>query len=228
MKLWPRPGGSEFEDRRQAGRELARMLHRGDRAVSLVDGPSVVVLGLARGGVPVAAEIASALHAHLDAFVVRKLGVPGREELAFGAIASGGHPFVSERTVRDFGLTADNVRAVIEREQDELRRRETVYRQGRPPTAVTDRIVVLVDDGLATGSSMRVAVEAVHQRGPRQIIVAVGTAPPDVQIDLADDIVCATEPSDFWAVGQSYRDFAQVTDSEVQEILAHPENSGFW
>lgn len=220
MKLWRRPGEAVFDDRRQAGHELARMLHSGGRAVPLVDDTSVVVLGLARGGVPVAAEIASALHAPLDAFVVRKLGVPGREELAFGAIASGGHPLVSERTIRDFGLTTNNVQSVIQRERNEILRRESVYRQGRPPTAVADRIVILVDDGLATGSSMRVAVEAVHQSGPRQIIVAVGTAPPDVRIHLADEIVCATEPSDFWAVGQSYRDFTQVSDSEVQELLA--------
>lgn len=220
MGLWNRSEQPAFNDRAQAGQALATMLKDKSRTISLVDEGAVVILGLARGGVPVAAEVASALHAPLDAFVVRKLGVPGHDELALGAIASGGQPQVSERTRLDFGVTAEDVQAVIEKEQTELLRRESVYRQGRPPTPVADRIVILVDDGLATGSSMRVAVDAVRRRSPRQIIVAVGTAPPDIQLDLIDEIICATRPPDFWAVGQSYRDFSQVSDSEVQKLLA--------
>ncbi|WP_207841717.1 phosphoribosyltransferase [Williamsia soli] len=217
MRLHRDHGERTFRNRDDAGRELARLLTR--RHSELVRNPDVVVLGLARGGVPVAAQIATALRAPLDAFVIRKLGVPRREELAFGAVASGGEPLISDRTVRDFGVTADDVDAVIARERAELLRRESVYRQGRPPTPVDNRIVVLVDDGLATGSSMRVAVESIRRRHPQQIVVAVGTGPPGIDIREADEIVCATIPSDFWAVGQSYRDFAQVTDAEVQNLL---------
>ncbi|ORM34082.1 phosphoribosyltransferase family protein [Williamsia sp. 1135] len=218
MRLHRDHGERTFRNRDDAGRELAGLLTRGHP--ELVRNPDVVVLGLARGGVPVAAQIATALRAPLDAFVIRKLGVPQREELAFGAVASGGDPMISDRTVRDFGVTADEVDAVIARERAELLRRESVYRRGRPPTPVDDRIVILVDDGLATGSSMRAAVDSICRRLPQQIIVAVGTGPPATEIAGADEIVCATVPPDFWAVGQSYRDFTQVTDTEVQNLLA--------
>ncbi|MCZ4551189.1 phosphoribosyltransferase [Gordonia rubripertincta] len=218
MRLRRDHGQRTFRNRDDAGQALARLL-TSDHP-ELVRDPDVVVLGLARGGVPVAAPIADALHAPLDAFVIRKLGVPLREELAFGAVASGGRPLISDRTVRDFGLTPDDVSAVIEKESAELLRREAVYRQGRPPTPVADRVVILVDDGLATGSSMRAAVDSIRRRLPRQIIVAVGTGPTGTQIANADEIVCATIPPDFWAVGQSYRDFTQVTDTEVRDLLA--------
>jgi predicted phosphoribosyltransferase len=211
-------GDRTFRNRDEAGRELARLL--ASSHPELARNPDVVVLGLARGGVPVATHIAAALHAPLDAFVIRKLGVPRREELAFGAVASGGEPLISDRTVRDFGLTADEVEAVIDKEQAELLRRESAYRQGRPPTPVDDKIVIVVDDGMATGSSMRVAVDSIRQRVPQQIIVAVGTGPTGTEIPGADEIVCATNPLDFWAVGQSYDDFTQVTDTEVQNLLS--------
>ncbi len=164
MRLRRDHGQRTFRNRDDAGQALARLL-TSDHP-ELVRDPDVVVLGLARGGVPVAAPIADALHAPLDAFVIRKLGVPLREELAFGAVASGGEPLISDRTVRDFGLTPDDVNAVIEKESAELLRREAVYRQGRPPTPVADRVVILVDDGLATGSSMRAAVDSTRRRLP--------------------------------------------------------------
>lgn len=207
-----------FRNREDAGRVLAHMLTRDHP--ELARNPDVIVLGLARGGVPVAAQIATALHAPVDAFVIRKLGVPLREELAFGAVASGGEPLISDRTVRDFELTPGEVDAVIDKEQAELLRRESVYRQGRPPTPVEAKTVILVDDGLATGSSMRASVANIRRRLPQRIIVAVGTGPPGIEIREADETVCATTPPEFWAVGQSYVDFAQVTDAEVQKLLA--------
>jgi erythromycin esterase-like protein/predicted phosphoribosyltransferase len=205
-----------FRDRRDAGRILAdRLEHyrgRGD----------VVVLGLPRGGVPVAYEVATALGAPLDVFVVRKLGVPGHAELAMGAIASGGVVVLNEDVVRGFGISPEVLRQVAEREGRELQRREQTYRQGRPMPEISGKVVVLVDDGLATGSSMRAAIQSLRRLLPARIVVAVPAAPNSTCEELAaevDEVVCATTPSPFFAVGQSYWDFTQTTDEEVRDLL---------
>jgi predicted phosphoribosyltransferase len=185
--------------------------------------PNVLVLALPRGGVPVGFEIAQALGAPLDIFLVRKLGLPGHEEFAIGAIASGGVHFVNEETLREYGVSADQVDAVIAAEEQELERRERRYRGDRPFPNVEGRIVILVDDGLATGSTMRAAVTALRQERPAQIVVAVPTAPPETCDDLSgivDEMVCLTTPDPFYAVGLWYDDFAQTTDDEVREFLA--------
>jgi erythromycin esterase-like protein/predicted phosphoribosyltransferase len=210
---------SVFGDRREAGRVLARQLeHYRGRS-------DVVVLALPRGGVPVAHEVALALGAPLDVFVVRKLGVPGHEELAMGAIASGGVVVLNDDVVRGLGIDPDVVAAVAEREGPELARRERLYREGGPPPGIAGNVVILVDDGLATGSSMRAAVQALQALGgrrPSRIVVAVPVAPESTCRELAtevDEVVCATTPSPFFAVGQAYWDFEQTTDDEVRELL---------
>ncbi|MDP9240190.1 MAG: erythromycin esterase family protein, partial [Actinomycetota bacterium] len=205
-----------FRDRRDAGRVLAGLLghYRGQRGLT--------VLGLPRGGVPVAYEVAAALGAPLDLFLVRKLGVPGREELAMGAIASGGVVVLNEDVIRGLGITPEAIQRVAEAEGRELLRRERDYRQGRPAPDVTGETVVLVDDGLATGSSMRAAILALRKLGPARIVVAVPAAPSATCEELAlevDDVVCATTPSPFLAVGASYWDFTQTTDEEVRDLL---------
>ncbi|MEV8638660.1 phosphoribosyltransferase [Streptosporangium sp. NPDC051023] len=205
-----------FEDRREAGRVLADLLadYRGR--------PDVVVVGLPRGGVPVAYEVAVALGAPLDVFLVRKLGVPGREELALGAIAGGGVVVLNEDIVRAVGISPETIQEMTAREGRELLRREEVYREGRPPLDLTGRTVIVVDDGLATGASMRAAVEALRDHEPAGIVVAVPTAPGSTCRELcalADEVVCASTPSPFMAVGLSYWDFAQTTDREVRDLL---------
>jgi predicted phosphoribosyltransferase len=205
-----------FRDRGEAGRYLASLLgqYRGR--------PDVVVLGLARGGVPVADEVAKALGAPLDVFVVRKLGVPGREELALGAVASGGVLVLNDDVIRGLGLAPWTVQRAAEQEGRELLRREQAYREGRSPPAVAGQVVILVDDGLATGASMRAAVRAVRQLGPAAVVVAVPAAPALAGQELAaiaDEVICATTPSPFYAVGASYWDFTQVTDEEVRDLL---------
>ncbi len=208
---------ARFRDRRDAGRRLAAYLAR------YAGRPNVLVLALPRGGVPVGFEIAQALGAPLDIFLVRKLGLPGHEEFAIGAIASGGVHFVNEETLREYGVSADQVDAVIAAEEQELERRERRYRGDRPFPNVEGRIVILVDDGLATGSTMRAAVTALRQERPAQIVVAVPTAPPETCDDLSgivDEMVCLTTPDPFYAVGLWYDDFAQTTDDEVREFLA--------
>jgi predicted phosphoribosyltransferase len=205
-----------FRDRREAGRVLAGLLDR-YRAQ-----PDVIVLGLPRGGVPVAYEVAMALHAPLDVFLVRKLGVPGHEELAMGAIASGGVVVLNDDVIRALGTTADVVRRVAEREGREMSRRERAYRERRPQPEVAGKVVIVVDDGLATGASMRAAVLALRQARPARIVVAVPAAPESTCRELraiADDVVCATTPSPFSAVGASYWDFTQTTDEEVSDLL---------
>ena len=205
-----------FQDRREAGRVLAGQLER------YKDRPDVVVLALPRGGVPVAYEVATALNAPLDVFLVRKLGVPGHEELAMGAIASGGVIVLNDDVVRGLGLSATAVQQVAERELQELHRREETYREGRPMPDLEGKVVIIVDDGLATGSSMRAAVLALRQLHPARIVVAVPAAPSSTCQELAtevDEVVCATTPSPFFAVGQSYWDFTQTTDAEVQALL---------
>jgi erythromycin esterase-like protein/predicted phosphoribosyltransferase len=205
-----------FRDRREAGRVLARLLDR------YRGRPDVIVLGLPRGGVPVAYDVATALGAPLDVFLVRKLGVPGHEEVAMGAIASGGTLVLNEDVVRGLGIRPEVVQQVAEREGRELLRREQAYREGRPAPEIAGKTVIVVDDGLATGASMRAAIQALRQLRPRRIVVAVPAAPESTCRELSamvDDVVCATTPSPFLAVGQSYWDFTQITDEEVRDLL---------
>ncbi len=204
-----------FRDREQAGRVLAQKLGRHAQL------PGVVVLGLPRGGVPVAFEVAQALGAPLDVFVVRKLGLPGHEEFAMGAVATGG-VIVMNPDVRAFDIPQAAIEAVVARERAELARREVAYRGNRPPLAVDDRIVILVDDGLATGSSMLAAARAVKLGHPRQVVVAVPVAAAETCRTLrseVDDVVCAVAPEPFRAVGLGYDDFSQVSDAEVRALL---------
>jgi predicted phosphoribosyltransferase len=205
-----------FRDRRDAGRVLASLLerYRGRN--------DVLVLALPRGGVPVAYEVATALGARLDVFLVRKLGMPGHEELAMGAIASGGVVVLNNDVVRGMGIRPEVVQWVAEREGHELLRREAAYREGRPPPDVAGKVVILVDDGVATGSSMLAAVSALRRLFPAQIVVAVPAAPESTCRQLqavVDEVVCATTPSPFLAVGESYWDFTQTTDEEVRRLL---------
>jgi predicted phosphoribosyltransferase len=185
----------------------------------------VLVLGLPRGGVIVAREVAAALGAPLDALVVRKLGFPGQDELAIGAIASGGVQVLNEALLARSGLGAERVDAVVAKELDELARREERYRDGRPAPDVEGRVVVLVDDGLATGATMLAAVQAVRVRRPAAVVVAVPTAPRqtcEVLAEVADDVVCLRQPDPFYAVGLSYDDFSEVPDEEVRRLLNRP------
>jgi putative phosphoribosyl transferase len=179
-------------------------------------------LALPRGGVPVGYEVAKALNAPLDVFVVRKLGVPGHKELAMGAIASGGVRVLNENVIRKLGIPNEVVETVAEEEERELERREREYRDGRPPIEIRGRTVILVDDGLATGSSMRVAVLALRKKNPAQIIVAVPVAAPATCAEFeseVDQVICAVTPEPFWAVGQWYTDFSQTSDEEVRDLL---------
>jgi putative phosphoribosyl transferase len=208
-----------FRDRRDAGRVLAGELdaYRGR------DG--LLVLGLARGGVPVGWEVAAALSADLDVFLVRKLGVPQWPELAMGALASGGGVVMNDNVLTDLQISDEQVREVIDRESAELRRREHAYRGGRPVADPRGRTVILVDDGIATGASILAAVRALRAAGPEAIVVAVPVGPRSVCQLLAqeaDDVVCATMPDDFEAVGQVFADFHQVSDDEVRDLLATP------
>lgn len=183
----------------------------------------VIALALPRGGVPVGYELARALGATLDVFVVRKLGVPDQPELAMGAIASGGARVFNDDVVRYSGVTPEQVEAVIERERAELKRRERLYRGERPWPELRDQIVIIADDGLATGATMRAAIEAVRQFEPLWIAAAVPVAAPEtaaVIADLVDDLVCPLQPTPFQAVGIWYRDFSPTTDDEVREILS--------
>jgi putative phosphoribosyl transferase len=208
---------ARYRDRRHAGRELASKL------LEYADRPDVIVLALPRGGVPVAYEVATALRAPLDVFIVRKLGVPGHEEYAMGAIATGGVRVLDDRVVRTARVTRAELDAVTAAEQRELERRERQYRGDRPPPDVAGRTIILVDDGLATGATMRAAVEALRQEGAARVVVAVPIAPPetcDAFRDIVDDIVCARTPEPFYAVGLWYEDFSQTTDEEVHELLA--------
>ncbi len=205
-----------FKDRHEAGRLLATSLaHFAGR-------DDVVVLGLPRGGIPVAAVVAHALDAALDVIVVRKLGVPGHEELAMGAIATGGVRVLDESTHRFPSVTPEIVERVAADAGFELARRERLYRAGRPRPALHGRTVILVDDGMATGSTMRAAVGAVRAEGPARVVVAVPVAPPDTCALLrieADDVICAAMHDPFFSVGVWYDDFEQTTDAEVQELL---------
>ncbi|MET0741696.1 MAG: phosphoribosyltransferase family protein [Candidatus Nanopelagicales bacterium] len=212
---------SRFADRRDAGRALATEL-RG----RIADNDLLVVLGLPRGGVVVAAEVAAVLKAELDALVVRKLGVPGHEELAVGAVAAGADPVVNEDVRRRAAISAHVIAQLAKEQLAECARREAVYRPGRAPIDVTGREVVLVDDGLATGATMRAAVRVLPALGPpRRVIVAVPVGPRDTVDELAteaDEVVCLATPRPFLAVGYAYDDFRQTTDDEVRELLVYP------
>ncbi|HKZ81589.1 MAG TPA: phosphoribosyltransferase [Pyrinomonadaceae bacterium] len=205
-----------FEDRHHAGRHLAEKL------MTYANRDDVTVLALPRGGVPVAFEVAKKLNAPLDVFLVRKLGVPGQEELAMGAIASGGIRVLNDDVVNYLGIPTPVIEAVASQEQRELERRERSYRGDAPPPDVKGRTVILIDDGLATGSTMRAAAAALRGLRPAHIVVAVPVAPPETCDEFreeVDEIVCALTPQPFHGVGLWYRDFSQTTDEEVQELL---------
>jgi predicted phosphoribosyltransferase len=185
----------------------------------------VLVLALPRGGVPVAAEVAEALGAPLDVFVVRKLGVPGQEELAMGALASGGVRVLDEELIRAARVSREDIDRVARVESEELERRERQYRANRPPPDVAGKTVILIDDGLATGASMRAAVMALRSQGPARIVVAVPVGAPDTCHALrsaADEVVCLETPDPFLSVGLWYEDFSQTTDEEVQALIGQP------
>jgi putative phosphoribosyl transferase len=209
-------GNVAFHNRSHAGRELARLLSH------YADCPDVIVLGLPRGGVPVAFEVAQALNAPLDVFLVRKLGVPGHEELAMGAIASGGVRVVNPEAVHHLRISDEVIEDVARAEERELRRRERLYRDDRPRPQIQDQIVVLVDDGLATGSTMKAAAEALRRQSPARIVVAVPVAAAETCREFeayVDEIVCVDTPSPFYAVGMWYEDFSQTSEEEVQRLL---------
>jgi predicted phosphoribosyltransferase len=211
-----------FENRREAGQALAAELQK------YADREALLVLALPRGGVPVAFEVAEALDAPLDVFLVRKLGVPGHEELAMGAIATGGVRVLNEDVIRHLGVRDDQIERVAERERQELRRREEAYRGGRGELSIAERTVILIDDGLATGATMRAAVQALRQQAPAEVVVAVPTASPDTCKDFeteVDEIICLTTPRPFFGVGGSYVDFSQTTDQEVRDLLARARES---
>ncbi|KEF33734.1 phosphoribosyl transferase [Deinococcus sp. RL] len=213
-----------FQHRRDAGEQLAaRLRERGPW-------PDSTVLALPRGGVPVGAEVARALGAPLDVFVVRKLGLPGYEEVAMGAVASGGVRVLNEDLLRRAGVSPNALAAAEARERAELARREQLYRGGRPPVPLAGRTAVVVDDGVATGATMRAGLEALRALGPARIVVAVPVAPPGTAralAALADELVCLLTPPDFMAVGQFYGDFTQTTDEEVRALLAGADAPGF-
>jgi putative phosphoribosyl transferase len=205
-----------FRDRRDAGRILAQKLS------AYANRSDVLVLALPRGGVPVAYEVAVALNAPMDIFIVRKLGLPGHEELAIGAIASGGIRVLNEDIIRALHIPEEMINMVAQRELQELERREQIYRGDRPPLQVRGRTVILIDDGLATGASMRAAVAGLRTQHPARIVIAVPTAAPEICNALefqVDEIVCAITPQPFLGVGRWYDDFSQTTDEEVRMSL---------
>lgn len=205
-----------FANRGDAGRSLARLLER------FANRHDVIVLGVPRGGVPVAYEIASALHAPLDVLVLRKLGVPGHEELAFGAIALGGMRVLDRHIIENIGVSPSEVDRITAKEHAELLRREAAYRGHLPPLALVGKTVILVDDGVATGASLLAGIRAVRGFEPAKMVVAVPVAPPETCERLADevdDLVCVATPERFGAVGQFYDDFSEVRDEEVIQLL---------
>ncbi|HEY2093939.1 MAG TPA: phosphoribosyltransferase [Thermoanaerobaculia bacterium] len=212
-----------FADRAEAGKLLgAEVVRRVGKRQDLV------VLALPRGGVPVGYQVARALDAPLDVFIVRKLGVPGQEELAMGAIASGGVRVLNDEVLRYVPVPTSTIERVAEFEARELERRERAYRRDRPPLDVTGKTVVIVDDGLATGSTMRAAVEALQKMKPKEIVVAVPVAAPSTCAEfqsIVDEMICLRTPEPFQSVGLWYRDFRQTTDEEVEELLTIRTNT---
>jgi putative phosphoribosyl transferase len=206
-----------FQNRTEGGRALAEKL------LDYRDQPDVLVLALPRGGVPVAAEVAQALRLPLDVFLVRKLGAPGNEELALGAVATGGVRVLNQSIIEAFEVTQAELDSIIAAEQQELERRQRAYRDGLSPPEIRDRTVLLIDDGLATGATMYAAVLALRQQQPARIVVGVPVAAPETCAefrDEVDEIVCAITPEPFYGVGMWYRDFEQTSDDEVRELLA--------
>ena len=206
-----------FEDRKEAGRVLARSLEQ------FRNQPDAVVLALPRGGVPVAYEVARELNLPLDIFIVRKLGVPGQEELALGAIAGGGTVVINRSVVDELGISDEEIAAISKREQREIERREGEYRGERPAVVVEGRTVILIDDGLATGASMRAAARSLKPRA-KQVVVAVPVASETTCEEFrgeVDQVVCAITPQPFYAVGMFYRNFEQTSDEEVRTLLQH-------
>jgi len=213
---------ARFTDRRDAGQRLAGELSE------YANQEDVVVLGLPRGGVPVAFEVSKALHAPLDVFVVRKLGAPGNPELAMGAIASGGVRVVNAGVVDRLGISDEAIERVTEEERAKLQQREEVYRGARPGVDLEGKTVILVDDGLATGATMRAAVSALREHGPRKIVMAVPTAPPETCAEfdeVVDESICLTTPYPFFGVGGAYQDFSQTTNEEVRDFLQRADQS---
>ena len=217
---------ARFHNRSDAGRRLAAALEQ------YATSPNLLVLALPRGGVPVGYEIARALNAPLDVMLVRKLGVPGHEELAMGAIASGGIRILSEDIIAAFGVPERVIATVAANEEAELERRERTYRDSQPLPVIRDRIIILVDDGLATGSTMRAAAAALRSQQPERLIVAVPVAPSETCAALSrevDEVYCLITPEPFFSVGTWYEDFSQVTDEEARSLLeaasAHLETS---
>ncbi|HJU83015.1 MAG TPA: phosphoribosyltransferase [Holophagaceae bacterium] len=207
-----------FLDRTDAGQRLGKALAK------YAGRKDVLVLGLPRGGVPVACQVARALKAPVDACIVRKLGTPGQEELAMGAIASGGIRVLNEDVIASLDIPPSTITAVEARERRELERRERDYREGRPAPVIKDRTVILVDDGVATGATMFAAIQALRQGGPRSLVVAVPVAPPSTVEELerkADEVVCLLAPEYFFAIGAWYDDFGQTSDEEVRDCLHH-------
>lgn len=216
----------KFFDRSEAGVSLAKYLK------VYANNPNVIILALPRGGVPVAFEIATALSVTLDVFIVRKLGLPGHEELAMGAIASGGTVFFNERLMSQFNLDRLSIKHVIDKEREELQRREHLYRGSSPFPNLKGKIVILVDDGIATGATMMAAIEAIRNHQPTSIIIAVPVAAYSTceeMVPLVDKIVCPLKPIDFYAVGLWYENFPQTSDDEVIELLkkSHSIHSSF-
>lgn len=204
-----------FSDRVDAGRQLAKL-------VGHLAGPETIVLGLPRGGVPVAAEVARTLDTPLDVIVVRKLGVPGHEELAMGAIGEGGVEVLHPEVVEPLGITPEQIRAVEQRESAELDRRLETFRRGGMPPDLAGRQVVIVDDGIATGSTVRAACQVARARGAERVVIAVPVAPfgwEKRMRDVADELICVASPRRFGAIGAFYRDFRQTSDSEVTSLL---------
>ena len=206
-----------FSDRAEAGRILAsRLANYRERA-------DVLILGLPRGGIPVAFEVGSALGVPVDVFVVRKLGVPGQEELAMGAIATGDVQVLNYAVVNGLRIGAATIEAIAQKEREELQRRERLYRGERSPRSIQGKTVILVDDGIATGSTMRAAIAALRQTGPERIIVAAPVAAADTCRELAaeaDEVICVETPATFYAISQFYRKFDQTSDEEVRDLLS--------
>jgi putative phosphoribosyl transferase len=205
-----------FEDRANAGRQLSKAL------LDFANRQDVTVLGIPRGGVVVAFEIASALRVPLDIFLSRKLGVPGHEELAFGAVAAGDGRYLDENTIRAAHITPSQIGEVTAKVQDMLERRAALYRGNRPALQVEGRVILLIDDGIATGASVFAAIRALRRMKPAQVVLAIPVAPASTCAWLrpyVDDLICLYEPEDFYAVGQFYKDFSQVTDEEVIALL---------